>query len=73
MNKTYVIHWRSKTNGRVGTGTNRFDHEEAERLVEELNRDFPEIEHSLVHVGAESDAHSNIVPLPTEEPVVVAT
>lgn len=78
MNKTYVINWKSKTNGRIGTGTNRFDREEAERLVEELNRDFPEIEHRVVGVDAEDDVNSTIVPLPTTtttaaEPEVAAT
>lgn len=45
MNKTYVIEWKSKTNGRVGRGTTLFDRQEAEALAEELNRDYPEIEH----------------------------
>ena len=33
MNKNFVIHWRSKSNGRVGTGTTRFDREEGEQLA----------------------------------------
>lgn len=50
MNKNYVIHWKSRTNGRIGTGTTRFDQEEANRLAEELNRDYPEIEHLPLNV-----------------------
>lgn len=68
MNKSYVIHWRSKTNGRIGTGTTRFDREEADRLVEELNRDYPEIEHRPVNVGTEGDANP-IISFPMTEAV----
>jgi hypothetical protein len=50
MNKSYVIEWKSKTNGRVGRGTTLFDRQEAETLAEELNRDYPEIEHLPVQV-----------------------
>ena len=57
MNKSYVIHWRSKTNGRIGTGTTRFAREEAESLVEELNRDYPEIEHRLVDINSDEANH----------------
>ena len=53
MNKMYVIYWRSRTNGRMGTGTTRFDHAEANRLVEELNHDFPEIEHRVLEANGE--------------------
>jgi len=46
MNNSYVIQWKSKVNGRAGRGTKRFEKEEVERLVDELNREYPEIEHS---------------------------
>jgi hypothetical protein len=52
MNNSYVIQWKSKSNGRAGRGTKRFDKEEAERLVEELNREYPQIEHEAVAVAA---------------------
>ena len=52
MNISYVIQWKSKTNGRAGRGTKRFDKEEADRLVEELNREYPQIEHEAVEVAA---------------------
>jgi len=32
-------------NGRAGKGTKIFDRESAERLVEELNREYPQIHH----------------------------
>ena len=50
MNKNYVIHWKSRTNGRIGTGKTRFDRDEARRLAEELNREYPEIEHLPVNL-----------------------
>ena len=48
MNKSYVIQWKSKVNGRAGRGTKRFEKDEADRLVEELNREYPEIEHESI-------------------------
>lgn len=51
MNKTYVIHWRSRTNGRIGTGTTRFERDAAHKLVDELNHDYPEIEHQAVELS----------------------
>lgn len=51
MNNSYVIQWKSKVNGRAGRGTKQFEKEEAERLVEELNREYPQIEHQAVAVS----------------------
>jgi len=48
MNNSYVIQWKSTVNGRAGRGTKRFDKDEAEKLVEELNREYPQIEHSAI-------------------------
>lgn len=48
MNKQYVIRWKSKVNGRNGKGTTTFTQAEADKLVTELNRDYPEIEHEAV-------------------------
>jgi hypothetical protein len=50
MNKTFVIQWKSKVNGRAGRGTKTFERGEAERLAEELNREYPQIEHEIVEV-----------------------
>ncbi|MDB6065619.1 MAG: hypothetical protein JWR26_1827 [Pedosphaera sp.] len=66
MNKTYVIYWKSRTNGRTGIGTTLFVQEEAERLAEELNRDYPEIEHFPINT---EDAALGSVPIPLPIPV----
>jgi len=50
--KTHTIHWKSLSNGRIGTGTFLFEKEDAERLAEELNRDYPEIHHAAIEVQA---------------------
>ncbi len=50
MNNSYVIQWKSKVNGRAGRGTKRFEKEEADRLVEELNHEYPQIEHQAVSI-----------------------
>ena len=44
----YAIHWKSSTTGAMGTGTKRFEKEEAERLAIELNESYPEIDHEAV-------------------------
>ncbi len=61
MNNSYVIQWKSKVNGRAGRGTKRFEKEEVDRLVEELNREYPQIEH-------ESIPATDIPPEPAAEP-----
>jgi hypothetical protein len=45
---TYAIHWKSSVTGSVGTGTKRFEKEEAEHLAAELNEKFPDIDHKAV-------------------------
>ena len=52
MNNSYVIQWKSKVNGRAGRGTKQFDKEEADRLVEELNHEYPQIEHQAIAATA---------------------
>ncbi len=47
MTKTFVIQWRSRINGRSGRGTREFSRQDAEHLVEELNRQYPDIHHEL--------------------------
>ena len=54
MNKHYVIQWKSTVNGRAGKGTKLFDREEAEQLVEELNREYPQIEHEIIEAPAQT-------------------
>jgi len=62
MNNSYVIQWKSKVNGRAGRGTKRFEKEEADRLVEELNREYPEIEHASVPAAEEPAAAESAIP-----------
>jgi hypothetical protein len=67
MDKKYVIQWKSRTNGRTGTGTTLFDREEAEHLAQELNRDFPGIEHQSLDTQAITPPAS-LSQLPVEHP-----
>ena len=46
--KTHAIHWKSTVSGSIGTGTNLFEKEEAERLATELNEKYPDIDHDAV-------------------------
>ncbi len=46
----YRIAWRHKETGKTGTGTKEFTREEAAALVDELNRDYPHIEHQAKEV-----------------------
>jgi hypothetical protein len=66
MNISYVIQWKSKVNGRAGRGTKRFEKEEVEQLVEELNREYPQIEHQAVPA-------TDLEPEPAEEAVAPTT
>jgi hypothetical protein len=51
--KTHAIHWKSIVTGTIGTGTKRFEKEDAERLATELNDNYPEIVHeALIPVPA---------------------
>ena len=64
MNNSYVIQWKSTVNGRAGRGSKQFDKEEAERLVAELNHEYPQIEHQAV------PATGTIEPEPVAETVI---
>ncbi len=44
----YVIRWKSKVNGRAGRGTKEFSHTEAQQLADELNHEYPDIEHEPI-------------------------
>jgi hypothetical protein len=48
MINAYVIQWKSKVSGRAGRGTKHFSLEEAERLVNELNQEYPNIHHEIM-------------------------
>ncbi|MBC8125870.1 MAG: hypothetical protein H8M99_01810 [Gloeobacteraceae cyanobacterium ES-bin-144] len=66
MSKNYVIQWKSKVNGRAGRGTKAFEKTEAEHLVEELNREYPQIIHEVVE--AQAEVHS-----PEEQPISLSS
>ena len=57
MSSTYVIRWKSKVNGRAGRGTKCFERAEAERLAQELNREYPQIEHEAMKMTAQMAEH----------------
>jgi hypothetical protein len=46
--KEYAIHWKCLMTGTIGTGTKRFEKEEAQRLAKELNESHPKIVHEAV-------------------------
>jgi len=71
MNNSYVIQWKSKVNGRAGKGTKRFQKEEAEQLVQELNREYPQIEHHAVPMD-ESQPASEKTPAPDAAPTPIS-
>ena len=48
MRNSYVIKWKSKTNGRAGKGTKVFSRDDAEELAAGLNYEYPDIEHEAV-------------------------
>jgi hypothetical protein len=66
MSNAYVIQWKSKVNGRAGRGTKAFSQEEAFRLVEELNSEYPQIEHQAVHAPPPDETAAD--PPPVETP-----
>jgi hypothetical protein len=55
METRYLIQWKSKANGRAGKGTKRFTLQEAESLANELNRQFPHIQHKPMPAEPELD------------------
>jgi len=59
MNKKYIIQWKSKVNGRAGRGTKLFEQEEAQQLVEELNLEYPEIEHEVMEAPNHTGERNN--------------
>lgn len=50
MKKKFVIQWQSTVNGRAGRGTKLFERDEAERLAQELNQEYPQIHHEILEV-----------------------
>ena len=62
MEKMYVIAWKSKQGEGAGTGKRLFSRDEAERLVEELNRDYPDFEHTVAPADSSEPAPALEVP-----------
>ncbi len=71
MSSTYVIRWKSKLNGRAGRGTKSFERAEAERLVQELNREYPQIEHEAVKMTPEMAEQASAEDKPENTPVAL--
>lgn len=62
MKRMYVIQWKSLVNGRAGRGTKLFEREQAEQLVQELNHEYPQIQHELIEVGQDEPSSSSTEP-----------
>lgn len=71
MTKNYVIQWKSKVNGRAGRGTKVFSREEAEQLVLELNREYPQIEHEVLEVQPQAPESGEATPEGDERPALL--
>ncbi|MGH7970848.1 MAG: hypothetical protein ACREIC_19175 [Limisphaerales bacterium] len=63
--KDYAIHWKCLMTGTIGTGTKRFEKEEAQRLAKELNGSYPKIVHEAI---IPSLAASSAAETPAVEP-----
>ena len=71
MSITYVIRWKSKVNGRAGRGTKSFERAEAERLAEELNREYPQIEHEAMKMTAQMAEQPSTEEKPEQKPIAL--
>ena len=56
MNNSYIIRWKNKVNGRAGKGSKMFSLDEAERLAQELNEEYPDILHEVALTSAQPTA-----------------
>ena len=56
MKKSYVISWRSRSGPAIGQGKKLLDREEAERLAEELNQEYPDFVHEAISIEGEQTA-----------------
>ena len=63
MSKSYVIQWKSLVNGRSGRGHKLFELDAAQRLANELNEEYPEIQHepmeAELHAGPAPGSHES--------------
>ena len=67
MKKTYVISWRSRSGPAIGQGKKLLDREEAERLADELNQEYPDFMHEAIDISAERIQGEQSVPEPALE------
>ena len=73
MQNTYVIAWKSKDEPRFGQGKKLLTREEAERLAEELNQDYPAFIHEAINLAAPAEGPAppdNIITPEFASPVV---
>ena len=70
MEKTYIISWKRRSHAAFGRSKAVFTREEAERLAEELNRDYPDIVHEPVNLHPTPSAPAEPEKL-TEDPEIV--
>ena len=55
---------KNQTAAPAGRGTKRFEKEEADQLVQELNHEYPEIEHEAV-LAVDEPAAELVIPDPS--------
>jgi len=58
MKTMYVIRWKSTVNGRAGKGTKVFNRADGQQLIDELNREYPQIHHELLEAESQTDMDS---------------
>ena len=54
----YVIRWKSTVNGRAGKGTKIFTRADGQQLIDELNREYPQIHHELNEAEPQTETDS---------------
>jgi hypothetical protein len=55
MSKSYLIQWKSLLNGSSGKGTKLFDLQAAQLLANELNQEYPGIQHEVLEAGSHTE------------------
>ena len=59
---TYAIAWSAKLRASSGQGKKLFTRNEAERLADELNQDFPNFIHEAVEVMSDNKSQAQLSP-----------
>ncbi len=70
MDKTYIISWKARDNGRAGQGKKLMDRQEAEQLAHALNEEYPEFEHFALNINpaAQDSQTANVAENATNSP-----